>query len=471
MTALRDGELETAVQMAAAVRSGDVSPLELGERTFERLHRWQPAINAFSQIWEEEALGAARKATETLVDSPAAGVPIAIKDLFDVGGHETTGCCAAYRGNVARADAPIVDRVRRARTVLVGKTNQHELAAGGTNLVSACGRTANPWDPSRMTGGSSGGSAAAVAAGVVPWALGSDTGGSIRIPSSMCGTFGLKPTTGQLPLQGLLPLAPSLDCPGPMASTAADLRLLYELMAGSGLREGNGGGVHLGRGWRIGVPGGFFEDRVHADVLALVQSVAETFRSNGAVVDAIEGTGIEDSRRVWSHVCYPEFAAAHPSLQGRLDHVAPSVREWIEEGRRLSATEGAEAARRREEIRRWFRRHLETFDALLIPSTPYPALSPDEEEIDLGQGRKVEARTVGPGWLTCSVNLAGLPAVNLPAGRSEGGLPIGVSLVGDDDREPTLLQLAAEWEMAAGYERAWPVTPAAPAPVVGSQGT
>ncbi|HEX2267693.1 MAG TPA: amidase, partial [Actinomycetota bacterium] len=303
--------------------------------------------------------------------------------------------------------------------------------------------------------------------GVVPWALGSDTGGSIRIPSSMCGTFGLKPTTGQLPLDGLMPLAPSLDCPGPIASTVGDLRLLYQLMARSDGGEPNRRRGPSGGPWRIGVPGGFFADRVHADVLTVVERVAETFGGNGAEVEAIDGTGIEDSRRVWSRICYPEFAAAHPSLNKRMDAVGPMARAWIEEGLRISAEERAEAVRRRGEIRQWFRGHLASFDVLLIPSTPYPALSPDEEEVDLGAGRTVETAAVGPGWITCSVNLAGLPALNLPAGRSTDGLPIGVSMVGDDDREPTLLEMALEWETVTKYQPSPPPIPRRSSPVIG----
>ncbi|HEX2089789.1 MAG TPA: amidase [Actinomycetota bacterium] len=464
MTGLRYGELETAIQMLGAVRARHVAPAELLERTFERLHLWQPVTNAFSQVWEGEALAAARR----LMSDPsgmATGVPLAIKDLFDVAGHETTGCCAAYRGTKAAADAPIVDRMRQAEMVFVGKTNQHELAAGGTNLVSACGPTANPWNADRMTGGSSGGSAAAVAAGVVPWALGSDTGGSIRIPSSMCGTFGLKPTTGRLPLQGLMPLAPSLDCPGPIASTAGDLRLLYHLMVGSDWESAGDGDRPVGRRWRIGVPGGFFADRVHADVLDLVQKVATTFEASGAEVEALDGRGVEDSRRVWSRICYPEFGAAHPRLEEKRGDVAPTVWAWIDEGRRLTVTERAEAARRREEIRRWYRSQLQTFDALLIPSTPYPAPNPTDNVIDLGRGETVEAAAVGPGWITCSVNLAGLPALNLPAGRSADGLPIGVSLVGDENRDEALLDLASQWEAATGYHPRRPQVPVPGAPL------
>src|SRR5207237_7768988 len=168
----------------------------------------------------------------------------------------TTGCCAAYGDNVPAEDAWVITRMREAGVVMVGKTNQHELAAGGTNTVSACGRTGNPWAPERMTGGSSGGSAAAVAAGIVPIALGSDTGGSIRIPAAFCGTFGLKPTTGQLPTDGMMPLAPSLDCPGPLASTVADLRLLYLAMRAPAKPAAGDG--YLLRRFRIGVPDGFF---------------------------------------------------------------------------------------------------------------------------------------------------------------------------------------------------------------------
>src|SRR5206468_36393 len=232
---LADGELETAGEMAAAVAAGQVKASELMGRALARAEAWQPSMNAFSQLPTEGSHLDAALALDAYPSGselgPVAGVPMAIKDLFDVNGWETSGCCAAYRGTIATRDAPTVERAFREGLLLVGKTNQHELAAGGTNLVSACGRTGNPWDPSRMTGGSSGGSAAAVAAGIVPLAFGSDTGGSIRIPAAMCGTFGLKPTTGRLPLEGLMPLAPSMDCLGPIAATAGDLELLFQAMA------------------------------------------------------------------------------------------------------------------------------------------------------------------------------------------------------------------------------------------------
>jgi len=460
VTGLRDGELETAFEMAMALLRKEVRALEVVERAIRRAEDWQPTINAFSQLWAEEATQAAR-----LVDAagpgertPRSGIPLAVKDLFDVAGHETTGCCSAYRGNVREEDAPVIARVREVGLVMIGKTNQHELAAGGTNAVSACGPTSNPWNPARITGGSSGGSAAAVAAGIVPFSLGSDTGGSVRIPSSMCGTFGLKPTTGQIPIEGLLPLAPSMDCPGPIASTVADLILLYDARPGQRTR------LRVGSPWqwrrrlrrekrrfRVGIPDGYFADRVHHEVLGVVSSVASTLEGALVSVEPVDGRGIEDARRVWAQVCYPEFAQAHPSLRDRRHLVDPSVVAWLEEGERLAPDELAKAAHRRRNISRWFRKRLKGVDALLIPTTPYPAPRHDQETVDLGPAGTIEVSRVGPGWLTCSVNLAGLPAINLPAGRSSEEVPIGASLVGRENEEGTLFRLAGLWEEASGY--------------------
>jgi len=479
VTSLRDGELETAVEMARALRRRGVSPLDLLERAMARAEAWQPSTNAFSQLWQEDAAEDARlvevaaralatarhpaggvRAVDAGEDLPAtAGIPIAVKELFDVAGHETSGCSEAYRGSIAAHDAQVIRRVREAGLVIVGKTNQHELAAGGTNLVSACGRTGNPWDPARMTGGSSGGSAAAVAAGVVPWALGSDTGGSVRIPSSVCGTFGLKPATGRLPLDGIMPLAPSMDCPGPIAATAGDLAVLYGLMSGGRavveVPPPNDGPPEL----RVGMPGGFFAAPVHPETLEAVARTAEVLEGAGVPVEEVDGRGIEDSRRVWFDLCAYEFVRAHPIFDGRRELVAPSVVAWAEHGERQSAEDHHRAVRRRSEIAAWYRARLERFDALLVPTTPYPAPRADQLEVDLGPAGAVEVARVGPGWLCSSVNLSGLPAVSIPAGTSSEGLPIGVSLIGRDDGEDTLLGLAALWQRAAGYA---PVRPPLP---------
>jgi len=461
--ALPEGQLETALQMGQALRAGQVASVELVERAIRRADAWHPCTNAFSQLWMDRAMQEARRIDSTPPEARAAlaGVPVAVKDLFDVAGEETTGCCAAYQGTMAQRDAPVIERIKQAGLVMLGKTNQHELAAGGTNLVSACGRTGNPWDPDRMTGGSSGGSAAAVAAGVVPWALGSDTGGSIRIPASMCGTFGVKPTTGQIPTDGLMPLAPSMDCPGPIASTLEDLAQLCSVMAGAPVR---GEPPSTDKRFRVGVPDGFFADRVHDEVLEVVRNVGRAFESAEVVVQHVDGKGLQHVRSLWMRVCTVEFARAHPLLKDpeRRRLVAPSVLEWLDLGERQTEQDQGESGKERERIRQWFRQRLDGLDALLIPTTPYPAPRADQTTVDLGSAGTVEVSHVGPGWLTCSVNLAGLPAINIPAGRSSEDMPIGVSLVAKPGEEDVLFGLAAAWAAAAGYG---PVRPSLPGKV------
>lgn len=454
-----DGAIESATEMAAALRAGEVTSVALVERALARAGRWQPSTNALSQLWADDALEASRRIDDTPGGSrpPFAGVPLVVKDVYDVAGRETTGCCAAYRGTVAASDAPTIRRMRAAGLVLLGKTNQHEISAGATNLVSACGAARNPWDPSRMTGGSSGGSGAAVAAGIVPWALGSDTGGSVRIPAGMCGEFALKPTTGRIPIDGMLPHSPSLDCPGPMTATAADLWLLFLVLDGRDpqmpLR------LPVAREVRIGVPEGFFRMHVREHVAAVVEHAAEVFVGSGARVEPVDGGGIEDARRTWSRVAYPELAEAHGNLLDRRDLVDPSIVSLLEYGRELDPEVRTDALRRQREIAAWFRERLQGFDALLVPTAVYAAPRADAYRVDVGPGGSVPEDSVGPGWLTCPVNLSGLPAVNLPAGRSIEGMPVGVSLIGSDDADEALCGLAALWERAAGYEARRPPAP------------
>ena len=461
MGTLRDGEFETAGEMSSALRDGDCSSVELVERALARAEAWQPSITAFSQLWGDEALEAARRIDRQPAEERGllAGIPVAIKDLYDVQGHETTGCCAAYRGRIADADAPTVAAARASGMILVGKTNQHELAAGGTNLVSIVGRTGNPWDASRISGGSSGGSGAAVAAGIVPWAFGSDTGGSIRIPASMCGTFGLKPTYGHLLTEGMMPLAPSMDCPGPMATTASDLRALYLVMSNSPGRFDDPGRRRLS--WfRIAVPDGFFADRVHDETLATVEQVVATLQQADVDIERVDGAGIKEARPTWMVLCSSEFAEAHPDLRGpQRDQVSPQPRRWLEEGEAVRPDRRAAAERDRARISRWFAEQLEDFDALLGPTTPYPAFAADATTVNLGTGGTVDIDRISPGRMTSSVNLAGLPALNLPAGWSTEGLPIGATLIGRAGDELRLLKLAEMWEQASAYRPKLPRQP------------
>lgn len=444
---------QTATDAARAIRAREVSPVELVERALDRAERWQPATNAFSQIHAQEALDEARRRADQVaagdVLGPLHGVPVVVKDLFDVEGWETSGCCQGYRGQRARADSEVVGRLREAGAVIVAKTNQHELAAGATNAISSHGPTRNPWDPTRITGGSSGGSAAAVAARVVPLGLGTDTGGSIRIPSSFCGTMGLKPTLGRISMAGAMALAPSLDTAGPLAATAADLALAFEVLAGeSGLAEA---AARPADGLRVGVAGGFFSARVHPEILKAVDAVREAFENADVkTVDASVGE-LSGAPEVWDRVAWPEFAAVHGHLLRRPETLYPKTRTILEYGSQRTALDYLKAKEAAVRIRAMFISTLDEADVLLAPCTAFAAPQSGTTEVPVGEG-VMDVDRGGASWLTRPVNLAGLPALALPAAFSAGGLPLGVQLIGRPGEEITLLRAATALQEWAGEQ-------------------
>ena len=407
----------------------------------EVIEAWQPVTNAFSQIWRDGATAAAMEASGGEPIGPLHGVPVAVKDLFDVAGHETTGCSAVYAGSIADRDAVVVERLRAAGAIIVGKTNQHELAMGATNLISACGPTRNPHDPARITGGSSGGSAAAVACGAVPLALGTDTGGSIRIPASFCGCFGLKPTFGRVPLEGVMPLAPSIDCPGPMASSASDLELLWHVT--SDAERVSDPEVPA----RVGILGGHFERRVHPDVGAAVGATAEALEALGAEVVMVDGDGVEDALEVWVDLVCGEMAAAHPRAVEHLELLHPRIAGFVARGNNLTDDQMDAARQRTLEIGLWFEERLRGVDVLLAPTTPYPAPRADQNEVDVGGGVRVDVHMGGTSVFTRPVSLSGLPAIAIPAGLTDDGLPLSVQLIADRDREDVLIGSALALEV------------------------
>jgi aspartyl-tRNA(Asn)/glutamyl-tRNA(Gln) amidotransferase subunit A len=454
----------TLAESARAVRKRDVSPVELVEQSLERAERWQGITNAFSQMRGTEALHQAGKLADSLVrgEPPGVlhGVPVVVKDLFDVAGWETSGCCLGYRGNIARGDAEVVRLLREAGAVIIGKTNQHELAAGGTNAISALGPTRNPWDPSRITGGSSGGSGAAVAARVVPLALGTDTGGSIRIPASLCGTAGLKPGRGRISLEGAMPLAPSLDTAGALAMTAEDLAITYSVLSrsGHGFLEEASGPVS---GVSAGILGGFFIERVHPDVRKAMDHVGRVLEDLGTKI--VEGHlgEIRKAPEIWLRVAWPEFAAAHGHLLRRPETLYPLTRSFLEAGATQTALEYLKAKEQAVGLRVLFENALSEVDVLIAPATPFAAPLATADRVEVGEGRFSDIASVS--WLTRPINLTGLPALALPAGFSEEGLPLGVQLIGRAGEEALLLRVGRAFQEATDYHRRAPSPRAAQA--------
>lgn len=398
------------------------------DAALEGIDAWQGPTNAFAQVFAQES----RADAELDREGPLAGVAIAVKDLFDVRGHPTTGCCAAIPPIPAERDATLVTRLRDAGAIVIGKTNQHELAAGVTNLESACGPTRNPWDPTRISGGSSGGSGVAVATGIVPISLVSDTGGSARIPAAFCGTWGLKPTTGRLPTEGMMPLAPEMDCPGLLAASLEDLRLAWEVLA----RERDPGrpphavGVLLGGRWA----------RCHVEIRAAIDEACSRLLRAGVRVNDIGGLDLPDAHHVWNRLAWPSFAERYaellddPSLGGD----TASLIAWGS----AHSDELPDADARAHAIRGEFDAVFRAVDVLLTAATPSVAPPIDAREVDLGDGTTIDVHHGGPSWHTTAASVAGLPALSVPFATSTEGLPIGVQLIGRANAEDALVAAA-----------------------------
>ena len=399
------------------------------DAALEGIDAWQDRTNAFAQVFADEARAAA---ADVGTDGRLAGMPIAVKDLFDVRGHPTTGCCAAIPAEPAQRDAALVIRLRDEGAIVIGKTNQHELAAGVTNLESSCGPTRNPWDLRRITGGSSGGSAVAVATGIVPISLVSDTGGSARIPAAFCGTWGLKPTQGRLPTEGMMSLAPAMDCPGVLAGSLDDLRLGWEVLADRPIDRAAPSVVGLLRGGRW--------ERCALEIKAAVGKAAERFRDTGVEVRDVDGSALDDVHRVWNRLAWPPFAERYGGLTGNpsLGAGAASLLVWGSAHR----DELPDARARAERIRGWFDDAFDRVDLFLAATTPYVAPPIDAEEVDLGDGTTIDVHRGGPSWHTTAANVAGLPALSVPFTTSIEGLPIGVQLIGPPNHEDVLFAAA-----------------------------
>jgi aspartyl-tRNA(Asn)/glutamyl-tRNA(Gln) amidotransferase subunit A len=390
------------------------------DAALEGIGAWQERTNAFAQVFADEARAAAD------AGGRLAGLPIAVKDLFDVRGHPTTGCCAAIPSEPAERDAALVTRLRDEGAIVIGKTNQHELAAGVTNLESSCGPTRNPWDLQRITGGST------------------------RIPAAFCGNWGLKPTQGRLPTEGMMSLAPEMDCPGLLAGSLDDLRLGWEVLAGRPNDRTAPSVVALLRGGRW--------ERCALEIKSAVGRAAERFRDTGVEVRDVDGSALDDVHRVWNRLAWPPFAQRYAGLTGNpsLGAGAASLLEWGSAHR----DELPDARARAERIRGWFADAFDRVDLFLAATTPYVAPPIDAGEVDLGDGSAIDVHRGGPSWHTTAANVAGLPALSVPFATSSEGLPIGVQLIGRANLEDALLagaDLLGPW----GEE---PRRPAVPSP-------
>jgi Asp-tRNA(Asn)/Glu-tRNA(Gln) amidotransferase A subunit family amidase len=465
--------LPSACEIARRIRDKRASPVEVVRDHLERISRLNPSLNAFVDWQPELVLAQARAAEKALLRGdelgPLHGVPLSIKSAIDVTGHRCEAGSRLRAGYVAAEDAPLVARLRAAGAVILGVTNTPELLMAWETDNLIYGRTNNPWDLTRTAGGSSGGEAAAIAAGLSAGGVGSDGGGSIRVPAHFCGICGLKPTPGRIPGTGHFPKGGGpfamLGVVGPMARTVEDLRVLFEVMAGWDdgdpcsapveVRE-----LHEKDIFGMGV--GFFVDDgrtpVTEETRAAVAGAAGSLVEAGFRVEEFRPAGLDEARELW----WKFFGGAGgmilgPMLRGRENEISPILREFISWTCAGNSAEPAhtgesllEAWLRRDELREKILRQMRRHPVLICPTAAIPAFHHGEREW------MVEGRTVKylDAWSYCEwFNLLGFPAAVVPQGFSEDGLPIGVQIVGRPWQEEVVLAVAAALEKAGGGYR------------------
>ena len=444
-----------AAGIASAVRAGKLHAREVTEAALAAIRRRDGELNCFTRVLDAEALAAADAVDRRIAAGedvgPLAGVPFAAKNLFDIAGVTTLAGSKILAGNPpAQQNAAVVARLRAAGAVLVGATNMDEFAYGFVTENAHYGTTRNPRDAARVAGGSSGGSAAAVAAGFVPLALGSDTNGSIRVPAAFCGVYGLKATYGRISRAGAFLFAASFDHVGPFARSVRDLSLVLDLVAGWDERDPVcsqravepvlpqlDGGVG---GLRVGVLGRYFAEGCMPEVFAAVDKAA---RALGAT-DVVELPGVELARAAAFLITACEGGNLHlDRLRERPFDFDPAVVERLMAGALIPSSWYIQAQRFRRVFRERVRKVFERFDVLLAPATPCPAILAGQKTISFG-GREIPARP-NLGMYTQPLSFIGLPVVSAPV-FEPGALPVGVQIIGAPYNEAAILRVARALE-------------------------
>ncbi len=455
----------SATEIARLVRRGEISACEVTEVFLTRIAQLDPSLNCFIRVTADDALSQARQVDETLSRGGAlvlAGVPVGIKDIVDVAGVPTTNGAHQLFHTIPATDAPVVRRLRRQGAVIVGKTNLHEFAYGVTNKNPHFGPTRNPWDHTRIPGGSSGGSAAAVAAGLCAAAIGTDTGGSIRIPASLCGTVGIKPTYDRVPRSGITPLAWTLDHVGPMTRTVQDANLLLQVMAAAdGADVGDQGwpvphdGAESLSGLRVGVPRPFFWDALDGEVRAGIEEALHTLEALRAEIVDVEVPNASAAGDAVAVIMAVEAAAVHEHrLRTHPEAYGEDVRVRLESGLFLSGVDYVQAQRARTVFRRALLQVLDRVHVLVVPTTAVAA--PTIEEQSLPGPRGMVPVRLSLTRLTNPFNLTGVPALSIPCGATSQQLPIGLQIVGRPFDEPSVLRVARAFEAATGWTQRRP---------------
>lgn len=457
-------------EAARLVRARKVSPVELVEASLARIRAHDGVLRSFITVFEEQALQVAR-AAEMLSAAghelgPLHGVPLALKDNVALRGSRTTAGSKLLADWLPEADATVATRLRQAGALFIGKTNMHEFAWGGTSANPHYGAVRNPWDTDRFPAGSSGGSAVAVAARLCFGAIGTDTGGSIRLPSAINGIVGLRPTYGRVSNHGVIPLAWSMDTVGPMARSVEDCALMFGAIAGFDpkdaasapraaddyLQDLEGGCRHL----RIGIVPGYFFEHLQAPVHDAVQAAIAAFVERGAQVVEVDIGHIHGNISAQLTIESAEPSTYHQrSLRERPGDYGDDVRTLLEAGEMLLATHYLQAQRYRALLRAEFLEAFRRVDVFVCPSLPFAATRIGETSVEIEPGRPEDMLSAIMQF-TGVASLTGLPSLNVPCGFDPDGLPIGMQLIGRPFAEAALLRAGHAFQQATDFHRRAP---------------
>jgi aspartyl-tRNA(Asn)/glutamyl-tRNA(Gln) amidotransferase subunit A len=455
----------SVVSAASLIHRRELSPVELVRAVLDRIEAYGRQINAYIALHAEEAIQTARRAEDALAHrhplGPLHGVPLAVKDLFFEAGLPTTAGSRVLQDCAPEEDATVIRRLKEAGAVLLGRLNLHELAYGVTSENPHFGPVRNPWNLSRIAGGSSGGSAAAVAASLCLASLGTDTGGSIRIPAACCGVVGLKPTYGRISRHGVLPLAWSLDHVGPITKSVEDAALLLQVLAGFDPRDPTASPLSvpaysrmLGgdlEGVRVGVPTDFFTDPVESDpkVLVAVKEVLRVMESAGARIVELSMPFLRYAPAIQFFTILTEASANHGwLLRTRGREIGLDVRRRLEWGEFIAAPQYVRAQQARRRLARELADIFRHADLLVTPTLPVVAPPLGAETVAIqGVQKRIQPTLTR---FTSPLNLTGFPVISLPCGVEVDGLPVGLQIVGRPFDEATVLRGAFVYEQASG---------------------
>ncbi|HZQ19872.1 MAG TPA: amidase [Terriglobales bacterium] len=421
-----------------------MSPVELVRECLNVIDRLNPERNAFITVTAESALAEAKRAEQEIQSGnwrgSLHGIPIGLKDLIDTAGVRTTAASAVFRDRIPGEDADVTKKLKAAGAVMIGKQNLHEFAYGGSSLISAFGPVRNPVDPEFIAGGSSGGSATAVATGMCYAAIGTDTAGSIREPAALCGVVGLKPTYGLVSTRGIIPLSQSLDYAGPITRTVEDAAIVLDAICEQkptrSYREGLAKGIN---DLTIGIPRKFFFDEVDNEVAAWVEAAIHWLASEVRDVREVE-LSVDTDRTVQqfeSYAFHREMVARSPELYH------PETLRRIRAGEQITDAQHRTGRRQLEKIRKEMGEAFAGFDIVVTPTTPIPAPRIDDLLQDISRLRPAELLLLRN---TRPVNVWGLPSISIPCGTTSGGLPIGLQIIGPPHGEEKVLRAAYAFE-------------------------